>query len=90
MAVSSHQSDEQEKLKRDVKEKGQQISQGVADTVSGAAGAVAEKGQQAKEGISEVAGHMKSAVDSSLKTQPAATLAMAVGIGFILGALWKS
>ena len=90
MAQSSQHSSEDEKLKRDVKEKGQQISQAISDTVGNAAGMAADKARAAQENVNEVAGNMRSAVDSSLKNQPIATLAMAAGVGFLLGALWKS
>lgn len=35
-------------------------------------------------------GAMRNAVDTSLKQQPIATLAIAGALGFLLGALWKS
>jgi len=40
--------------------------------------------------MQEVAGNMKGAVDTTIKQQPMATLAIAAVIGFVLGALWKS
>ncbi len=90
MAQSSQHSSEDDKLKRDVKEKGQQIAQGISDTVGNAVGMAADKAREAQQGVNEVAGNMRSAVDSSLKNQPITTLAIAAGVGFVLGALWKS
>ena len=62
----------------------------VAKQVEGVAGLVAEQGRDAGERVQAVAGNIKGAVDKSVKDQPMATLAMAVVMGFVLGALWKS
>ena len=43
---------------------------------------------QARE-VSEFTGTFKDAIDKSLKDQPMTTLAMAAGLGLVLGALWK-
>lgn len=51
---------------------------------------VAEQGREASERVQEVAGNMKGAIDKSVKDQPLTTLAVAVGLGFVIGALWKS
>ncbi len=61
-----------------------------ADTVEDVASRVVEQGREAGERVQEVAGHMKTAVDKSVKDQPMATLAVAAMVGFVLGALWKS
>jgi ElaB/YqjD/DUF883 family membrane-anchored ribosome-binding protein len=50
----------------------------------------ADQGRQATEQVQEVAGNFKTAVDKSVKDQPLTTLAVAAGIGFVIGALWKS
>jgi ElaB/YqjD/DUF883 family membrane-anchored ribosome-binding protein len=51
---------------------------------------VANQGREAGESMQKVAGNFKSAVDSSVREQPMATLAFAAMLGFVLGALWKS
>jgi ElaB/YqjD/DUF883 family membrane-anchored ribosome-binding protein len=51
---------------------------------------VAEQGRVATEQIQVVADNFKSAVDKSVKEQPLTTLAVAAGLGFVIGALWKS
>ncbi|MDX2157065.1 MAG: hypothetical protein SFW09_11210 [Hyphomicrobiaceae bacterium] len=51
---------------------------------------VADQGREAGERVTEVAGNFKSAVDKSVREQPLATLAIAAGLGFVVGALWKS
>jgi ElaB/YqjD/DUF883 family membrane-anchored ribosome-binding protein len=57
------------------------------------AGAVEEGAKRAGDKASDIAtkaADIYSAVDDSVKSQPMATLAAAAGIGFVLGALWKS
>ena len=51
---------------------------------------VAERGREGAERVQQVAGNLKPAVDKSVRDQPMATLAVAAGMGFLLGALWKS
>ena len=47
-----------------------------------------DKGREAVEAVSEVRDNVANAIDKSLKKRPYTTLAMAVGFGFFLGALW--
>jgi ElaB/YqjD/DUF883 family membrane-anchored ribosome-binding protein len=51
---------------------------------------LADQGRQATEQFQVVADNFKTAVDKSVKDQPLTTLAIAAGIGFVIGALWKS
>lgn len=60
--------------------------QGAEATVS----SVAEHGREAGEKVQQVAGNLKTALDKSVNDQPMATLAVAVAMGFVIGALWKS
>ena len=48
------------------------------------------QGRLATEHVQVVAENFKTAVDKSVKDQPLTTLAVAAGIGFVIGALWKS
>lgn len=50
----------------------------------------AERGREATEQVQAVADNFKTAVDKSVKDQPLTTLAVAAGVGFVIGALWKS
>jgi len=50
---------------------------------------VGAKGQEAVDAVREVGDNMIGAIDESLKTRPYTTLALAVGIGFLLGATWR-
>jgi|EndMetStandDraft_9_1072997.scaffolds.fasta_scaffold3639275_1 ElaB/YqjD/DUF883 family membrane-anchored ribosome-binding protein len=45
---------------------------------------------EAANSVRTVANNFGNALDNSLERQPMTTLAMAVGVGFILGALWKA
>lgn len=49
-----------------------------------------QQGRQASEQVQQVADNFKQAVDKSVQDQPLTTLAIAAGIGFVIGALWKS
>ena len=51
---------------------------------------MADQGREAADKLSEVGGNLKGAVDKSVREQPIATLAMAVVLGFVLGAVWKA
>src|SRR5690349_9914371 len=46
-------------------------------------------GKDAVDAFREVADTFGDALDDSLKRRPYATLAMAAGIGFLLGAVWR-
>jgi ElaB/YqjD/DUF883 family membrane-anchored ribosome-binding protein len=74
----------------DLKEKGKEQLNRVADQAESMANRVAEQGGDATERVQEVAGNFKGALDKSIKDQPMATLAAAAIVGFVLGALWKS
>jgi ElaB/YqjD/DUF883 family membrane-anchored ribosome-binding protein len=48
-----------------------------------------EKGQEAVDAMSEVSDKLIEAVDDSIKNRPYTTLAMAVGLGFLFGAILR-
>ena len=62
----------------------------VADRVESTVKAIAERGKEVGAEVQTVAGNMKTAVDTSVKDQPMATLAIAAALGFLVGAIWKS
>ena len=64
--------------------------QRVASQVEGAAQAVAEQGRQIQDNVQVVANNFRTAFEKSMRDQPYTTLAMAAGIAFVLGAIWKS
>jgi ElaB/YqjD/DUF883 family membrane-anchored ribosome-binding protein len=47
-----------------------------------------DKGREAVEAVSEVRDNVAVAIDKSLKKRPYTTLALTLGVGFVLGAMW--
>jgi ElaB/YqjD/DUF883 family membrane-anchored ribosome-binding protein len=47
-----------------------------------------DRGREAVEAVGEVRDNVQDALDKSLKRRPYTTLMLAVGFGFVLGALW--
>ena len=76
--------------KHDLRETATRQFDKVADQVEGAVKSVTERGRDVGHDVQEVAGNIKTAVDTSVKDQPMATLAVAAVVGFVLGALWKT
>lgn len=74
----------------DLKNKAADQAYGVAKQVEDAANTVAERGREASENMQVVANNFRDAFNKSMREQPLATLAMAAGLAFVLGALWKS
>ena len=48
-----------------------------------------DKGRDALDAVREVGDNLAGAIDESLKNRPYTTLALALGIGFLLGATWR-
>lgn len=63
---------------------------GAADQATDLADRALEQGREMGARAQEAPGAMRDAIDTSLKQQPLATLAVAGAVGFVLGALWKS
>ena len=61
------------------------IKANIEDVVSDAGA----KGQDAVDAMREVSDTMIDAIDESLTKRPYTTLALAAGIGFLLGAIWR-
>ena len=74
----------------DLREKASDQLGKVTDHVESAVKTIAERGKEVGADVQTVAANVKSAVDSSVKDQPMATLAIAAALGFVLGAIWKS
>jgi ElaB/YqjD/DUF883 family membrane-anchored ribosome-binding protein len=47
------------------------------------------RGRDAVDAVREVGDNMRDAIDKSLQERPYATLALALGLGFLLGANWR-
>lgn len=61
-----------------------------ADQATELAERAMEQGREATAMAQKAPGAMREVVDTSLKQQPMATLAIAGAMGFLLGALWRS
>jgi len=64
--------------------------QKTVDNANSAMNAVAEKGEGIAERTGEAAGNLRTAMESSVRSQPMTTLMLAASAGFLLGALWKT
>ena len=60
------------------------------EKVGQAARSVRNQASEASESVQAVAETFNSAFKKSLKLQPMTTVAFAVLVGFVLGALWKA
>ena len=65
-----------------------QSGKDVRDAVEGVISDVRDRGREAVEAAADVRDNMQGAIDQSLRDRPYTTLALAVGFGFLLGALW--
>lgn len=90
MAQSTQFSSEPSSAKHDIRESAARQFDKVADQVEDAVKSMTERGREVGQDVQQVAGNIKTAVDTSVKDQPMATLAVAAAFGFVLGALWKS
>jgi ElaB/YqjD/DUF883 family membrane-anchored ribosome-binding protein len=68
----------------------QDVTDRVATQVESTVADIAQRGREASRSVREVTDNFGTALDRSLDRQPMTTLAMAVGVGFVLGALWKA
>jgi ElaB/YqjD/DUF883 family membrane-anchored ribosome-binding protein len=57
--------------------------------VEGVVSDVQDKGMDAVGAVREVGDNVVDAIDESLKRRPYTTLALAAGIGFLFGAIWR-
>jgi ElaB/YqjD/DUF883 family membrane-anchored ribosome-binding protein len=57
--------------------------------IEGAVSDASAKGQEAVDAVREVGDNVVDAIDESLKKRPYTTLALAVAIGFLFGAVWR-
>jgi|EndMetStandDraft_8_1072994.scaffolds.fasta_scaffold75721_2 ElaB/YqjD/DUF883 family membrane-anchored ribosome-binding protein len=71
-------------------EKAADMTEKVAAQVESTVSDLADRGREASRSVRDVADNFGTALDRSLERQPMTTLAMAVAVGFVLGALWKA
>jgi ElaB/YqjD/DUF883 family membrane-anchored ribosome-binding protein len=61
----------------------------IKSNVEGVMSDATAKGQEAVDAVREVGDNVMDAIDESLEKRPYTTLALAVGIGFLFGAIWR-
>jgi ElaB/YqjD/DUF883 family membrane-anchored ribosome-binding protein len=61
----------------------------IKDNVDGIVSSASAKGLYTTKAVRDVTDHVGEAVEESLHTRPFATLAVAIGIGFIFGVAWR-
>ncbi len=69
--------------------KGNAAWQRAKTSVDGVVSDAQAKGQEAVGAVRDVSGNFADALDESIKNRPYTTLALAVGIGFLLGTTWR-
>lgn len=51
--------------------------------------AAADLGERGRDAANDMIDHVGATLEENMRTRPLATLAVAVGLGFIVGALWR-
>ncbi len=69
--------------------KGNQAWQRAKSSVEGVISDAEAKGMEAVGAVREVGDNLVDAIDESLEKRPYTTLALAAGIGFLFGAMWR-
>ena len=69
--------------------KGNKAFQRARTNVEGVISDVQDKGMEAVGAVREVGDNVVDAIDESLRKRPYTTLAIAAGIGFLFGAMWR-
>jgi ElaB/YqjD/DUF883 family membrane-anchored ribosome-binding protein len=72
-----------------VASKGSEVWQRARANVDGMIGDAGVKGKEAADAVREVGDTLANAIDESIERRPYTTLALALGLGFILGAAWR-
>jgi ElaB/YqjD/DUF883 family membrane-anchored ribosome-binding protein len=80
--INQAKDDTMAQVKSQVRDAKAQVDSAISDASA--------KGREAVDAFRDVADTFGDAVDDSLKRRPYATLAMVAGIGFLLGAVWRS
>lgn len=52
-------------------------------------GVASRKGREAATAVKDVAGNVADSFEQSVQERPLATLGLAVGLGFLMGAMWR-
>lgn len=91
---------EVENLKEDISKLTQQVAALVSATggaayrrakknLDGVISDASDKGQEAVDAVKDVTSTIGDAIEDAVYKRPVTTLAMAAGIGFLIGAIWR-
>jgi ElaB/YqjD/DUF883 family membrane-anchored ribosome-binding protein len=72
-----------------VASKGSEVWQRARANVDGMIDDAGVKGKEAADAVREVGDTLANAIDESIERRPYTTLALALGLGFILGSAWR-
>jgi ElaB/YqjD/DUF883 family membrane-anchored ribosome-binding protein len=72
-----------------VSERGNAVWRKAKTHAEGALSGAQDKGMEAVGAVREVGDNVVDAIDESLKQRPYTTLALAAGLGFLFGAMWR-
>ena len=61
----------------------------IKETVDAIISDASEKGREATDAVREMTADFSEAVEDSVRDHPVTALALALGIGFVLGAAWR-
>lgn len=61
----------------------------IKETVDAIISDAGEKGREATEAVREMTADFSDAVEDSVRDHPVTALAVALGVGFVLGAAWR-
>jgi ElaB/YqjD/DUF883 family membrane-anchored ribosome-binding protein len=70
-------------------QKGNEVWERAKSNLDGVITGAEAKGQEAVDAVREVSDNVVAAIDKSLKQRPYTTLALALGFGFLFGAVWR-
>jgi ElaB/YqjD/DUF883 family membrane-anchored ribosome-binding protein len=69
--------------------KGSEVWRLARENVDDLVGEAGARGKDAADALRDVTGTLTDAIDDSIERRPYTTLAMVLGLGFVLGAIWK-
>jgi ElaB/YqjD/DUF883 family membrane-anchored ribosome-binding protein len=69
--------------------KGTEVWRRARANVDGMIGEATGKGKEAADAVRDVGDTLADAIDESLERRPYTTLALALGLGFLFGAVWR-
>jgi ElaB/YqjD/DUF883 family membrane-anchored ribosome-binding protein len=65
------------------------FAKNVSDTAQNARAKLDETTSEAKDAVGEVRDNFRDALDQSIEERPYTTLLLALGLGFVIGTMWR-